>query len=49
MASFDFEFALALPHLVRFLSKGEHTRTETQKELAEALKCERPIVRLWWD
>jgi ankyrin repeat protein len=28
---------------------GEHTMTETHKALAEALKQERPIVRLWWD
>jgi ankyrin repeat protein len=29
--------------------KGEHTLTQTQKELSEAMRCERPIVRLWWD
>jgi hypothetical protein len=29
--------------------KGEHVRTETQKQLAAALKRRQPTVRLWWD
>jgi ankyrin repeat protein len=29
--------------------KGEHIRTETQKQLAAALKRRQPTVRLWWD
>ena len=29
--------------------KGEHVLTETQKQLATALKRRQPTVRLWWD